>query len=502
MKNKIALRLTAYFSAALLVFSLVVGFVFIRMFNRYTTTHYRDTMLIQAQAIAANAAPVICNANSNSLLQEQQTGGGHGHRNGQNAGMQNFYSSYLDSIQAVVVADIWLVDREAQLVTQGRERRALSYAELPENAENVIAEVYNGKNAFSESFSDFLGEKTVTVGVPVTAPDGAVIGVVLLHSPVEGLAQAQNKGLQILFISMALALILACAAAIVLSLKFTRPLNSMKQNALAISQGDYTAKNNIRQKDEIGELATAMDDMADKLALAAGESARLEAMRKDFIASVSHELRTPVTVMRGSLEAICDGVVTSPEKVEEYHRQLLSESIHMQRLVNDLLDLTRLQNAEFHLEMDHFTLNEAVNDAARGMRRIAEEKQVELLVQVPVSPSLFYGDYSRIRQMLVAVTDNAIKFSPCGGTVHITQQQADNVCTISITDNGPGISQQELPHIFSRFHSIKNRQNKSGTGLGLAITNEIAKRHGVEITVTSQPGHTCFVFTFPTIKQG
>lgn len=498
MKNKIALRLTAYFSAALLLFSLVVGFVFFRMFNRYTTNHYRDTMLIQAQAIAANASPVMCNAKNGSLLQDPQMNNPQGRHHGQNSGMQNFYSSYLESIQGVVVADIWLVDKQAGLVTQGRERRQLHYSELPENAENVIAQVYNGQNAFSESFSDFLGEKTVTVGVPVTSPEGTVMGVVLLHSPVEGLAQAQNKGLQILFISMALALVLSCAAAIILSLKFTRPLNTMKQNALAISQGKYDAKNNIHQKDEIGELANAMDNMADKLALAAGESARLEAMRKDFIANVSHELRTPVTVIRGSLEALCDGVVTSPEKVDEYHRQLLSESIHMQRLVNDLLDLTRLQNSGFQLEMEEFNLTDAVSDAARSMRRIADEKHVELVVEQPAEPCLFYGDYSRIRQMLVAVTDNAIKFSSTGGVVRILQRQNPTLYTVSIQDQGAGISPEELPHIFSRFHSIKNRQNESGTGLGLAITNEIAKRHGVELTVTSQPGNTTFFFSFPT----
>ncbi|MPN49112.1 Signal transduction histidine-protein kinase BaeS [bioreactor metagenome] len=128
---------------------------------------------------------------------------------------------------------------------------------------------------------------------------------------------------------------------IAFSFGFTKPLNRMKQTALLLAKGDYTAKTDIHQKDEIGELALNLDVLSDRLDAETRESEKLHQLRRDFVANISHELRTPVTVLRGSLEALCEEVVSDPEQVKNYHRQMLKESIYLQRLVNDLLDLSR-----------------------------------------------------------------------------------------------------------------------------------------------------------------
>lgn len=496
MKSKILLRLLAYFTIALLVFSLVVGFVFLRMFSLYITNHYQETMLMQARAIAANAAPVMCGISEETF--ETGTGAGYRHGSGTQPGQSMRYAAYLNSVQAVVAADIWMVDREAQLLTQGRGKTSFEFGTLPDNAETVIEKVLQGQDAVSENFSDLLGEHTLTVGVPVTAQNGEVVGAILLHSPVSGMTEFQNRGVQILLVSIAFALLLSSLAAAVFALKFTRPLKVMKKNALLISQGQYDAKNNIQQKDEIGELAQAMDTMADRLAAAAEESAQTETQRREFIASISHELRTPVTVMRGSLEALCDGVVSQPEKVADYHRQLLSESIHLQRLVNDLLEISRLQSTGFTLEMEDFSLQDAVHDAVRSMQRLADNKQIELLYRPFAQAWPVHGDYSRVRQMLLAVLDNAVKFSPENTVVLVEEKAAGQSCSVSVTDSGPGIPEQELPHIFERFRHTHGEANKGGTGLGLAIASEIARRHSIGLEVQSRPGETVFTFTFPS----
>ena len=129
---------------------------------------------------------------------------------------------------------------------------------------------------------------------------------------------------------------LAVPAAVLLSLKFTKPLNRMKDIAVRLADGDFSAVNALRQNDEIGELAATMDLLAVRLKDASQESSRLEQMRRDFISNVSHELRTPVTVLRGSLEAITDGIITEPAQIQEYQQQMLRESLHLQRLVDDL----------------------------------------------------------------------------------------------------------------------------------------------------------------------
>ena len=136
-------------------------------------------------------------------------------------------------------------------------------------------------------------------------------------------------------------------------------------------------------------------------------------MRQDFIINVSHELRTPVTVIRGSTEALCDNIITEPEKINEYHRQILSESIHLQKLINDLIDLSKLQNTDFSIEKSPLSLYEIANDAARSMNQPAGLKniKIDIAYSKDIDNYIFEGDYFRIRQMIIIILDNAIKFS-------------------------------------------------------------------------------------------
>lgn len=130
------------------------------------------------------------------------------------------------------------------------------------------------------------------------------------------------------------------------------------------------------QGDEIGELAESIDKLAVQLDKSSKESERFEKMRQNFIANISHELRTPITVIRGSMEAICDGIISDPEQLKEYNRQILSDSIHLQRLVNDLIDLTKLQNTDFSIDKSIIDLSEIVNDAVRSMKQISTKKRI------------------------------------------------------------------------------------------------------------------------------
>ncbi len=243
-------------------------------------------------------------------------------------------------------------------------------------------------------------------------------------------------------------------------------------------------------------MAAAMDGMADRLAAAAQESKRLDQMRRDFISNISHELRTPVTVLRGSLEALVDGVVDDPRQAAEYQRQMLEESKHLQRLVNDLLELSRLQNADFKIERSPLELRQLLEEVARSMRRVAEPKSVLVETVCAAGEFTFVGDYGRLRQMLITVTDNAVKFSPSGETVTLSLSRQGGRPAVTVTDRGPGIQPDQLPQIFRRFHSGREG-NRTGTGLGLPIAQQIAERHGIEIRVESQPGRTVFQFLFP-----
>ncbi|SHN75596.1 HAMP domain-containing sensor histidine kinase [Desulfitobacterium chlororespirans] len=510
MKNKIALKLTLYFSLSLLLFSLIIGSVFMTLFKNQTVQLHKVDMEKRATSIAGTLSTLISNASTATATQSSEAGtngmnsanrmGGmmHGMGMGGMGGMMQGmggYSSYLQFLDEIAMADVWIVDETLQLMTIGHmTNRQINYADLPADADQVVKEVFQGNTTFSEGFSSLLNTPTLTVGAPIKAGD-KVAGALLLHSPIQGTKEALQQGAGILAMSIIVALLLSLLLSIVLAYTFTKPLNRMKNSTLQLAKGDYLAKTGVQQEDEIGELASAIDILSERLESASHESDRLEQQRRDFIAKISHELRTPVTVIRGSLEALCDEVITEPDQIKAYHRQMLKESIFLQHLVNDLMDLTRLQNPDFKIEMENISLGDLLRDVLRSAQNIAHGKGILLKADIDQQASLgsIRGDYVRLRQMFLIILDNAIKFSPPEENVWITF--VNN--TVTIQDKGPGIPPDNLPHIFDRFYKSSAVENKTGTGLGLAIAKQIAHRHRIQIIVDSQPGQgTRFGFHF------
>lgn len=484
MKSKIAKRLMGYFAAALLLFSAVMGTLFISLFRTQTIESRKNDLEARAVTIAGALSDYFGTGGDSSH--------GMGRGNGGMGQMMGGYGSYLQFIDDIAMSDVWVVDEDLNLITSGHMMtKNYTYADLPADADKVVSEVFSGATTFSESFSGLFDTPTLTVGTPITV-SGQVVGAVLLHAPVEGLDDATAQGVRILGISALAALALAVLLSLFLAYTFTKPVNKMKAAAIKLADGDYTVKTKVTVKDEIGELAAAIDVLSDRLRAAQQESARLEQLRRDFVSNISHELKTPVTVIRGSLEALCDGVVTNEAQVESYHRQMLLESLHLQRLITDLLDLSKLQNPDFVIEMQPLDLPEIIMDAVRSAERLAQDKNIKI-TQALESSLPVTGDYGRLRQMFMIVLDNAVKFSPAGGLIEVTQKGR----TVSVTDHGAGISEALLPHVFDRFYKVKSEDNKQGSGLGLAIAKEIADRHGVTVSVQSKEGEgTTFQFRF------
>ena len=470
MKNKIAYRLIIYFSITLLLFSIIIGSVFMMLFKAHTIEMQKSELESRAITMADTVSNLLEETHNSPGLKMGMAGGG-----------QGGYMAYLRFLDDIANADVWIVDENLELITIGpMSNQSFNYADLPKNADAVVKEVFQGNTTFSEGFSDLLKSSTLTVGTPIQK-GGKVIGALLLHSPVKGIDDAVGQGFRILAVSVFIALALSIVLSVTLAISFTKPLKKMKNTAVQLAGGDYSVKTGVNAMDEIGELASAIDTLSDRLDLASRESEKLMQLRRDFVANISHELRTPVTVIRGSLEALYDEVVTAPEQVKEYHRQILNESIFLQRLVDDLLDLSRLQNVDFKIEMQEMNLCDVLDDVVRSARNVASGKHIGIQYDQDDSPCSVVGDYGRIRQMLMIIIDNAVKFSPEFSTVSISLKDR----TISIYDHGTGIPKEDLPHIFERFYKSKSEQNKNGTGLGLAIAKQIAERHNITISVDS-----------------
>ena len=406
-------------------------------------------------------------------------------------------------IEDIAMGEVWIVDAKTGNIVQGRNEkgRSFSYLKLPPNAEETIKKAISGETTTTENFNDYLNENSITVAVPIK--NGQTIeGVVLLHSPVKYMSSALKSGIYTLIFSILVALILASISAVWLSISFTKPLNKIRDTTTELAKGNYEVTTQVKQSDEIGELAKSIDKLALQLDKSSKESERFEKMRQNFIANISHELRTPITVIRGSIEAICDGIISDPKQLKDYNEQILSDSIHLQRLVNDLIDLTKLQNTDFSIDKSTINLFEIINDAVRSMKQISTKKGVKINFSaenaIEEDRYLFIGDYQRIRQMIIIVLDNAIKFSNENQKVDILLKKENKKYELKICDSGRGIDPENIGEIFNRYHKSNTEENKNGMGLGLAIAKEIALRHNIEIFVKSVPNiKTVFTFLIP-----
>ncbi|MFR8976940.1 MAG: histidine kinase dimerization/phospho-acceptor domain-containing protein [Christensenellales bacterium] len=297
-----------------------------------------------------------------------------------------------------------------------------------------------------------------------------VLGVVLLESTLRELGFAQVSSSDILLVSGALAFVLTVLLGALFSRMFTQPITAVQRFAGKLAGGEYEARMNSAQRDEIGELARSMDILARRLFEARSRDERLREQQSAFFATISHELKTPVTVIRGSLEALRDGVVSGGDDVRAYYNQMLTECKGLQRLIIDLLELSRLQNADFSLNMGSVDVRELLGDVAMSAGALCSRKGVPFAA--PGNALQIVGDYARLRQMLLVVLDNAVKFTPEGKRVSLALEGK----TIVIADEGIGIPAEELAILPTVSPSRRgNEQERAGSAVAAKLRGNGAR---------------------------
>lgn len=407
--------------------------------------------------------------------------------------------------------NFWVVNSEGAVFFSGRaESGHFAGGSVPQNTDelsaaqqSVITQTLKGENTFTDKFSSIFGDTTLTVGVPVKTKDGGIIGAVFYHNEQKAMEQVFTKSLPLMLLCMLAGLGITAAVSYVVSLTITKPVKKMKETALQLAAGEYTAKSGIRGEDEISELGETMDILADRLDEAHKESLQLEQLRRDFVSNVSHELRTPLTVIRGCTESLLDGIYEKEEDILRQYEKILAEGRTLERLVRDLLELSKLQNMSFQIANETVNLDAVLKDAVTSMSVVARDKNVPIELDAADTGVIFKGDYDRMKQMLVIVLDNAVKFTQPGGSVAVRKRMLeDGRRAVEIRDSGEGIPEESLPHIFDRFYKSDVSHNSSGTGLGLPIAKEIANRMQIQIQVESRFGEgTTFRFILPDEKN-
>lgn len=225
------------------------------------------------------------------------------------------------------------------------------------------------------------------------------------------------------------------------------------------------------------------------------ESERLEQTRRDYVANVSHELRTPLSAVRGLAEALNDGLIKTQEDRSRYYGYILRECMRLGRLIEDLLELSRLQGGKVALQKATVDLAQLLGDIRMRYATLGYDLGIHFEVDCPQCPQV-YSNADRIEQVLVILLDNAFKFTEEGGTVKVYTTFDDKKVTVYVSDNGAGIGKEDLPHVFERFYKAEKSHSGGGTGLGLSIAREVLTLMGETIVVTSELGKgTTFRFT-------
>lgn len=235
------------------------------------------------------------------------------------------------------------------------------------------------------------------------------------------------------------------------------------------------------------------------------EYKKLEELQKEFVANVSHELRTPITTIKSYTETLLDGAFSETEILINFLEVINHESDRMTELVKDLLDLSKLDNKQTTFIRKEFNLNELLQGSLEKYRIHVEKKEQKLTAHLDENTFYVLGDPDRIEQVIKNIISNAVKYSPEGADINVHIYEKDKNAVIEIKDSGLGIPEEDVPRIFERFYRVDKARSREmgGTGLGLSIAQEIMKRHGGRIEVSSTYGKgTSFYIIFPLEKVG
>lgn len=274
----------------------------------------------------------------------------------------------------------------------------------------------------------------------------------------------------------------------------TQPLRDMAQAARRMEAGEYAQRVHTTSRDEVGQLAAAFNRMS-------AELASLEQLRRELVANVSHELKTPISALRAHLENVLDGIERpDPETLQV----MLQQSERLGRLVDQLLELSRLESGEVPLDRETLALGPLVEQVVQEVEVACAGKGVVVRTRVPDDLPDVWADRERIHQVLFNLLDNAVRFTPTGGTVTVSATREGLACAVRVADTGPGIAPEHLPRLFERFYRVDAARAREGggTGIGLAIARSVVEAHGGRIWATSRPGEGSeFTFVLPIARE-
>lgn len=348
----------------------------------------------------------------------------------------------------------------------------------------------------SEYQDDINNSRYLQVGKPIYSDDEQLIGGIFVLASVEDLYQSLELVRRAIILAGIGAIFLAVGFTFILSRKLSSPLLEMEKATRKIAAGDLNTRVSRSSMDEIGTLATAINDLAVELH-------RYRANRREFLANISHELQTPITYLEGYTSALRNQLYETEDEKEQYLQIIQLEAERMSKLVSDLFELSKMEDGKVALVFEEVDLVEVVENAMLKTKMKAQEKGLQLnFTQSYDFPSI-EADGLRMEQILINIIENAIRYTE-NGTVKVKLSSDLDTVKVQIEDSGIGIPKEDIPFLFERFYRVEKSRSREfgGTGLGLAIVKQLVELQGGVITVESQIGKgTCFELAFPIIRR-
>jgi signal transduction histidine kinase len=305
-----------------------------------------------------------------------------------------------------------------------------------------------------------------------------------------------------LFIGVAAgAIVLALLLGLVLSWSLIGPIRNIDGRLASIASGDFSGRVEVDNRDELGALGANVNRMNDELRRVYSELEAASQHKSEFLASMSHELRTPLNAIIGFSQVLRDEMVGSVnEKQAEYLDDIISSGNHLLSLINDVLDLSKVEAGQVELQMHPFSLREALERGVVMVRERATEEGVRVAFAADPEIDEVDGDERRIKQVIFNLLSNAVKFTPAGGEVDVSATRVNGEVRVSIADTGPGIALEDRERIFEEFQQSETGiGHREGTGLGLALSKRFVELHGGRIWLESELGSgSTFTFALPS----
>lgn len=458
-------KITAITISVFILSTIITGTLTILFFGTYAQNQRVDSL--------KNIAPQIANLTYTMYVENQPYMEIYGET--YKTAYNSIYSANLESISTASESDIIITKKSGEIFFASKKIDLNGKTSV---AHSEIETVLKGISSQSVGTLDgIFSSKRLIFSYPIMK-DHEVYGAIILTTDMPDIAR-DRIAIAKLFVTIAgIVLVLAICFIYLCSQRMSRPLKNLNRAAKEIATGNFDLKVKVDGTDEISDLAKTFNYMTTSLK-------QLDDTQKSFIANVSHELRTPITTISGFLEKILDGTI-SEDKQKEYLTIAYNESKRMSRLVSDMLDISKMSLGQYTITKSSFDIAELMRLSVIKAGDALDEKYMDVNIDFSAEKIMVYADKDAISRVVTNILDNALKFSDANTVLDIKVFTKDSKAYIAITNDGIGIEQKDINHIFERFYKTdKSRNNKIGTGLGLHMVQNILALHGETIAVKS-----------------